>query len=825
MRPYAVLDFLICLILGPFAPWIVPGGRSARKGFPGGGAALCAVFIAVYAMLWLAPLRWEWIAGIYLLLCAISSLIFLRGREPSFQRSGEQNPSGWIQSLSLAALVVYPCVFAYALSRGIIGLQVFSIHLPAAVYTEALSFALRIGTPAAVLLAFLIRRAGLRPDLRLILRLYGGALATIFWIAVGERCYALALHAAGVDAGEPLLFGFYTEVSFYSAVRGFFYAGGIFLGASYLAPVSEARVFFRRFLSLGLLVALGYAHCALLLGESNYFLSGLRASLYRHGCYQAYRTVSRIEIARLPHALHTPILMLDQAELASLQGREEEAGLWRRRVLKATEGKPYFAALRAQVQWEDAQLASHPGCVAADSTQWLRVPRALPGVTLDGDWYGLLSAVSFFHPEWSDFDLKKKLLEISPDIELSVPGLDDVPAIAEALDVFGIPFSACFPDSLELRAALKRGKIPFLNFEGRWTPLVGWDPCRRGFLCYRYPDSLKSNPWFNPADKEAVFGRGADSMGAESGEKPYNLIAFLPEREVMENLHDLGGVALILGDSNFAPSTERRAAYLTEYGDGLYQRQDDNIGAAEAYARAQSLHPSDYILARMVYLERRTAWSEGPDYGLDAVFREDVRSAPLPTGLNGDERRRMAGRILRGEMGQYLLLNWHEASPRFFAGDDSAERDSARGIFRTWLRLQPDNPAALDSLAEGFEAQAQWDSAETYYRRELGYYPMGDEDAAYRLAWALFKQERFQEMDYWLRRCPSFQDEARYLLLRGAADWRRGKRREGFSLLNKSLKMDKTLPETHAWMERMEIARGDSAGAALSRRWRERTDP
>ena len=96
---------------------------------------------------------------------------------------------------------------------------------------------------------------------------------------------------------------------------------------------------------------------------------------------------------------------------------------------------------------------------------------------------------------------------------------------------------------------------------------------------------------------------------------------------------------------------------------------------------------------------------------------------------------------------------------------------------------------------------------------------------AYHLAWVLFKQNRFQEMEYWLQRSSSYKDEARYVLLQGAMDWQKGRHSEALSQLQKSLKIDKTLPETHAWMERIEISKGDSAGAELSRRWQERTDP
>ncbi len=284
---------------------------------------------------------------------------------------------------------------------------------------------------------------------------------------------------------------------------------------------------------------------------------------------------------------------------------------------------------------------------------------------------------------------------------------------------------------------------------------------------------------------------------------------------------------MVLGDSNFVSSAERRAAFLTELGDVLYQEHDDISGAAKAYDKAQTLHSSDYIAARMVYLERRKIWSAGPDYGLDAIFQDKgthAASALFP-GLDVATRIRVKEKILNGDMGQYLLLNWHETSPRFFVGRDSLERDSTRAIFRTWLRLQPYNPAALDSLAAGFQAQSKWDSAEAYSRREITFYPMGNEWVAYRLAWAAFEQEHFDALRVWLKRCPSLRDDARYLLMQAALDWQDGHHRRAVEGLRKSLKLDKTLPESHHWMERMAVAKGDSSNVSLYHRWRERMMP
>src|SRR3989338_2699544 len=391
-----------------------------------------------------------------------------------------------------------------------------------------------------------------------------------------------------------------------------------------------------------------------------------------------------------------------------------------------------------------------------------------------------------------------------------------MPAVIEALDVFGLPFSPVFLDSLRLHAALRSGLVPFLNYLGQWTPVVGWDPCRRGFLCYRYPDSLEGNPWFHPADREALFGNGGSSDSSRRGRRefPYHLLAFIPEHDLLRHLHDICGVGLVLGDTAFASAAERRAAYLVEYGDVLYQEHDDNQGAAGAYARAQTLHPSDYIQARMAYLERHALRKEGPEFGLGSVFRGEIRRRGIVTGLTPAAKARISDRIRRGDLGQYLLLNWHDAAPLFFAGADSGVGDSTRGVFHAWMRLEPHNPAALDSLAAGFEARRRWDSAAFYYRRLLEYRPPGHEFAAYRLAWVLFQEGKFPEMEKWLRRCPSFREEARTLVMRGAAAWSAGRRRSGKAALEKSLKLDKTSPEAHAWMERIALAGGDSVGAA-----------
>jgi tetratricopeptide (TPR) repeat protein len=238
------------------------------------------------------------------------------------------------------------------------------------------------------------------------------------------------------------------------------------------------------------------------------------------------------------------------------------------------------------------------------------------------------------------------------------------------------------------------------------------------------------------------------------------------------------------------------------------------------------LHPSEYILARLAFLERRARWAEGSGYGVEAVFRAAFRSQEKPGNfLSGDQRRRMEEKIRRGDMGHYLLLHWHQTAPRFFAGTDSETADSTRGIFRTWLRLRPHSPAALDSLGAGFASQKRWDSAEVYYRRALGYYPLGNPYAVFRLAWTLFQQERFEELGHWLKRCEPFRNEPKFQLMRGALAWKSGKPRQALAVLEKSLKLDKTLPETHAWLARVAEARGDSTAASLHRRWRKRTGP
>ncbi len=825
---------LVCVILGPFAPWIAYLGKLRRRGLaaPGWWLVLAAAFCAVYAVLWLAPLPWTWIWFLYAALGLCSGIGFFQAGadryfkplEPARAESGVVRSASWRESLGVAALVVYPALFGAALFRDVNRLRAFAIHLPASVYTDALRFTLEFGTPSALLLAWLVRRAGFRPGVRLVLNLYGGLLVILAWVTVWQRAHLFGLRLFGAPAGEPLLHDVYREAAFRRDVQDAFYAGGVFLGASYLASAARSFVLIRRAVFVGLPVLLGYANLLLLLGEGAPFMAGVREHLYREGNYPAFRAMAEIESARFPAALNVPFLQQDLADLAYLRGDSAAAARWRHRILQVTADKPYDADLRERIAWEQHALAVHPGCTAPESLQVLPVPRVRPAATLDGNWYALLSVVAYFRPDWSDFEMKKKLLEVSPQVQLAAPSLNTVPAVAEALDVFGLPFSPCFLDSAGIHRALRAGKIPLINQADRWMPVVGWDPCRRGYLCYRYPDSLEKNPWLNPADKEVLFGVRT-GLRHRSEVMPDNLITFLSEHEVLNHLHDIGGVALVLGDSNFAPAAERRAAYLTEFGDVLYQDHDDLVGAAQAYARAQALYPTDYIVARQAYLERRARWEEGSPYGLEAVFRSDVRTRPLPTGLDPAERTRIVRRILHGDLGQYLLVNWLQAWPRFFAVGDSAARDTSRRIFRTWLTLHPHNPAALDSIGAGFAAQRQWDSAEVYYRRTMAYYPLGNEYLAYRLAWTLFQRGRFDTMQVWLARCPSFQLEAGYLLMRGAGDWNSGHHAAALAALKKSLKLDKTLPETHAWMARVSGAEGDTALRNLSRRWLQRTEP
>ncbi|HAO99842.1 MAG TPA: hypothetical protein DCQ83_07335 [Fibrobacteres bacterium] len=816
IRPYAVAfwNFLVCLILGPFALW-------TRK------AGFLPLLVLAHLALWTVPLRWEYIVGLYLVFGATSFWLYLpRSRNAALPFMGaEEEPAPLGQALVLSVLVVYPVLFAYGLIRNIEALKAFSIHLPSSVYSEAFSFTGIYGAPAVLVLAFLFRFARLKLGVPVMLRVYCAILVMIIWVVIWEHVHDYALSLAGIRSAEILLFDVYREITFRSIMYGVFYGAGLLLGVAYLVTATDVRRFVQRALFLAAPTALGYSNYLLGLGDSGYFLASARDYLYREGRYAAWRTVAEIEAIRLPNALHVPGLMLELSDQAALHGDESEAAHLRENVLEASAGKPYFSLLAARAEWEKTQMSRKPACRTSDSLQWLPVPRMKPAVTLDGNWYGLLGAVAFFHPEWSDFDLKKRLLEISPDIRLSVPELRGLPSVVEALDIFGLPFSACFLDSLRIHKALQQEKIPFINFEGRWISLTGWDPCRRVYLYHRYPDSLQRNPWFGASDEETVFGnRNGKSFGGIA-ERPWNLATFLPEQEVLQHLHDIGGVALVLGDSNFASPEERRAAYLVEYGDVLYQDQDDNERAAQAYAKAQALFPSDYILARMAYIERRAVWSEGPDYGLDAIFRADLRRRSLPTGLNPEDRRRISLRILDGGMGRYLLSNWHDAAPRFFMKGDSAVRDSSRAIFRTLLRLDPNQPPLFDSLAVGFEADGRWDSAAACYRKEIAYYPLGNEYAAFRLAWTLFKQERYDELNFWLKRSSAFANESQHLLLQGVVDWNAGHKSRAIEAVHKSLQLDKTLTEAHAWMERMVAGQGDSAAVALHRRWRERTAP
>ncbi len=826
---------LISLVLGPFALWFLYLGKLRRRGLvaPGWWLVLALFFSFIQGVLWLAPIRWEWIVLFYLLLSGGSLGVFLRfegfrrflwNDAASDPKDQSKKLGAWGEHLILGGLVLYPTFFGFGLFRDIQRLKEFSIYLPASVYTDALLFAFIYGTPAMMALAWLTRQTFSRPSIRVILNLLGGSLVAFCWIILWQYFYHIALQYFGSGNDQPLVFrDIYKEIFFRNSVQAVFQFIGILLSTAYLATSPKTLVFFRRAVFLCLPLLLGYSNLLLLRGEGGYFIAGLRDYLYRENRVLAYQRISEIEISRWPRAFYLPYLMRDLSDVLYLEGDKATAEYWRTRILVETKGKPYYGPLHQQVEWSSKKLASSPHC-SFSPNQVLQVPQVRPGTSLDANWYALLGAITFLHPEWNDFDLKKRLLEVSSEVQLSVPVLGSVPMVTEVLDIFGVPFTTGFFSEIRIQAALKQGSIPFLNFSGRWISLVGWDSCRQGYWYHHYPDSLDRNPWLNSPDLESLLGESSSGKKDSNHSPakvpiPFNLLNFIPSRDLMRHLHDIGGIAMVIGDSSFASTEERKASFLVEYGDGLYQEQDDFVGAAEAYVRAQALFPSDYILARELFLERRAKCLEGSSHHLGELFRAKYYAQPQIV-VSPSDRQRITDKIIQGELGQYLLLQWHENAPRFYFRPDLP--DSTSLVFHTWFRLEPYNPGALDSLATFFAKKSQWDSSEFYFRQSLAFYPMGNEYLNYRLAWNQFQQEKFGDLKNLLKHCEGFKGEARYLLMQGVLAWQQGHRKTGIKSLGQSLKLDKSLPETYAWKSRMASKTMDSAGVALSQKWLER---
>ena len=840
----AVWFGLVALLLGPFALWFILTAKLRRRNLLQAGLrrhlGLCAGFLAGNLLLFCVPVHWAFLLFSYGAAAAWSawsmtrknrsrffplgfqSIASLEGENPSLPGTAEaRRKPGLGASLLIATLAILPLVYILSLVHNIGELENFSILLPSDVYTDGLLWML-YAIPLAGLAGLLAWRSALRPGLRPLIFFYAGVAVVLGWIMVWER---LDLFLAAQFQGtmrDAALFPYRIEQGWRTGVKAVFYGGAFLLGVGYLLGAGRTSVFAKRTLFLALPSMLLYGNMLFALGDWNFFLAGVRERALESHHYGLYRLAAGAEMARIPKAHSAPYLLDEWAELEYQSGNRPKAEALLRR-LRAMVQAPPSAKLRRRVDAELAALAAKP---AAASMQ-LDLPVIKPASYLDQEWYALLSAVAFLKPDWTDLELKKRLLDLSNTVQLHLPKLDNVPELLPALRQLDIPVSACFLDAARMRAALAAGKVPFLSLYGRWVPVSGYDAGRNGFYYYAYGHPAGQD-WLRNEDTDLFYTRPGEAFGGEAEkartrEFRHSLQKFIPSAELEDHILDIGGVGMILGDSAFATGAEREAAYLVELGDVYYQDYENYQEAAAAYRKAGEAFPCDQIDSRKVYLKRRY-W----EFASDARDYQNLFNGFPPPwmerlGPSKDAERSIVGRILEGKLGSYLMMNWYVSPVPDSSKESRAVMDTALTLFRNLHAMDPHEPIYADSLASLLSRLGDAKGAESLYTELAAMYPFGSEGAVYRLAWTKLKLGKVDELPQLLARCKSYAEEAKYLTMKGAVSIRKGRWRSAHTALAHSLKIDKSIAETHALLADYYRKRGDDPNLQVHLKWRKRS--
>ncbi|MEO7426219.1 MAG: hypothetical protein ABI036_13610 [Fibrobacteria bacterium] len=726
------------------------------------------------------------------------------------------------QSALAAALAIYPLVYILALIRNISELDNFSIHLPSDVYTDGLLW-MAYSTPVVCLAALALWKAALRPGLRTLINFYASVLAVLGWILVWERVdLFLATQFQGQER-ETLLFGFRGEQLWRSGVKSLFYGSAFLLGIAYLTGTRRSGVFLKRAMLLGLPSLIMYANMLFMLGDWNYYLAGLGERSFKGHDYGLYRFVARARLARTPQAYRTPYLMEELAELEYQSGHPEKAKSLLTAISERCRHRPYYSKLRKRADWSLRSMAASNPAAASQ----LDLPIIKPASYLDEDWYSLLSAVAFLRPSWTDLELKKRLLDLSNTVQLHLPKLDNVPDLIPALRQLDLPVSTCFLTSDRLRAALAGGKVPFLSLYGHWVPISGYDPGRDGFYYYAYT-APGGFDWFRNEDIDLFYHHKGESFGGDAARKQtrayrYSLQKFVSRSELEEHVLDIGGVGMILGDSAFAPAAERKAAFLVERGDVYYQDHENYRAAAADYGRASELNPCEQVYSRMVYLKRRY-WqfaSDSRDY--QNLFHDFPPDWIVKLGPGRAAESRIIGKIMRGELGAYLMINWYVPPTPGSSAESRPAMDTALSLFRGLHKLDPDEPLYTDSLATLVGRRGELIESESLYSELTQLYPFGSESALYRLAWTKLRLGKIEELPALLARCRGYDEEAKYLTMKGAVSMHKGRLRSAYASLSHSLKVDKSIAETHALLADYYRRKGDKSEMQVHINWQRRS--
>ncbi len=749
-------------------------------------------------------------------------------------------------SLLAAAMAIYPLVYILALLHNIGELDNFSIHLPSDVYTDGLLW-MAYATPGVGLAGLAAWKTALKPGLRALIYFYGSVLVVLAWIMVWERVdLFLAAQLQSADR-DTLFFPFRLEQAWRSGVKAFFYGSAFVLGIAYLVGARRTSVFARRTVFLGLPSMILYANMLFALGDWNYYLAGFRERCFNAHHFTAYRFAAKAQLARTPAAYATPRLLEEWAELEYQTGDKPKAIALLRDLSERCKRKPYYSKLGKRADRSLAALAAQAiltdkadkadGAGKADKEKsapfllpvplQLDLPVIKTASYLDQEWYALLSAVAYLKPSWTDLELKKRLLELSNTVQLHLPKLDNVPELIPALRQLELPVTTCFLTSDRIKAALAAGKVPFLSLYGHWVPISGYDAGRDGFYYYSYGASAGFD-WFRNEDTDLFYHHAGEVFGGEaekakSREFKYSLQKFVPRTELEDHVLDIGGVGMILGDSAFATPAERRAAFLVEQGDVYYQDHENYPEAAAAYLEAGHLHPNDQVYSRMVYLKRRY-WefaSDSRDY--QNLFYDFPPAWMAKLGPDKAIEKDIVTKIMHGKMGTYLMLNWYVAPIPDSSADSRAAMDTALTLFHELHRMDPDEPLYTDSLATLLYRRGDLKASETLYAELSGLYPFGSESALYRLAWIKLRLGKVGELSALLSRCPSYNEEARFLTMKAAVSMGKGHYRTAYASLARSLKIDKSIGETHALLADYYRRRGDKAGMQVHLNWQRRS--
>lgn len=798
--------------------------RGLLPGYLGRFLVCATLFLAFQALLFAAPLHWTGLLALYLAACGATTWAMLEPSRSAFfplptdaaEEPVPRVPFG--ESLLAAALAILPLVYILALVREIGDLGSFSIRLPSDVYTGGLLW-MAYAVPAVVALAWLAGRTGWRPGLRSLVYFYGAVAVVLAWIMVWERVDQILIDTFVSGEREPLFFGIEGEARWRLAVKWIFYGSAFVLGIAYLVGAARTSAFARRAMLLGLPSLLLYAHMLFFLGDWNHYLAAFREGAYATHSYGAYRMAATAQLARTPDAYRAPFLREEWADLEYRSGRTERAKRLLARVVADGKTRAWHARLGARAEKVLANLEKPHGPPIL-----LDLPAIKPASYLDREWYALLGAVAFLKPEWTDLDLRKKLLDLSSTVQLHLPDLENLPELAPAFRQLDIPISPCFLTKERAIGALKAGRVPFLSLHGHWVPLSGYDPGRDGFYYWSYRDPRGGSGMFRNEDVDLFHHKPGESFGGRKGEggkeEPrYSLQKFIPADELMRHVVDIGGVAVVLGDSAFAPAEERRAAFLVEQGDVHYQDHENYEDAASCYGEAARLFSHDQVNSRILYLKRRYGEVAADPRDYRNLFREYPPAWMRNPILGEAEEKALLTRVLEGKLGAYILMNWHETPPPDSASAVRGSLDTALALFETLRRLDPFEPLYVDSLAALSWRAGRQARSESLYTLLSGMHPFGDEYVFFRLAWVRFKLGKTAGLEGLLGRCEGFAEDPRYLTMQGALALEAGRDARAYSALSKSLKLDKGLGETHVLLAEYHRRRGEPDAEAVHRLW------